>query len=129
MVCFKRLEYDRTVDIGKKYVQETTRLRFKPGSEFQKHFPDYSTVTTDGNIKSLTDFKMPLFITEKWQERFQKSLNDLQIKAINEYRILDGKSLLVVAPTSSGKTFIEEMAAAKVVIQRQKAVFLLPTEH
>lgn len=26
-VCFKRLEYDRAVDIGKRYVQETKRLR------------------------------------------------------------------------------------------------------
>ena len=50
----------------------------------------------------------------------------LQISAVNDYRILDGESLLVVAPTSSGKTFIGEMAATKAIIDGRKAVFLLP---
>jgi replicative superfamily II helicase len=43
-----------------------------------------------------------------------------------EYRVLDGKSLLVVAPTSSGKTFIGEMAAIRAVTEGRKVAFLLP---
>ena len=40
--------------------------------------------------------------------------------------MLDGESVLVVAPTSSGKTFIGEMAAARAVADGRKAAFLLP---
>jgi replicative superfamily II helicase len=53
-------------------------------------------------------------------------LNSLQLKAVNEYRILDGNSLLVVAPTSSGKTMIGELASAKAITTGKKSVFLLP---
>ena len=40
--------------------------------------------------------------------------------------MLGGKSLLVVAPTTSGKTMIGELAAIQAVSVRKKAVFLLP---
>jgi superfamily II helicase len=51
-------------------------------------------------------------------------LNVLQLTAVNEYRVLDGDSLLVVAPTSSGKTFIGEMASVRTVMQGRKAPLL-----
>jgi replicative superfamily II helicase len=57
---------------------------------------------------------------------FNNGLNDLQLKAVNDHRVLDGKSLLTVAPTSAGKTFIGEMAGAKAVAEGRKVVFLLP---
>jgi helicase len=40
---------------------------------------------------------------------FPHGLNPLQLKAVNS--VLDAKSLLVAAPTSSGKTLIVELAA------------------
>jgi helicase len=40
--------------------------------------------------------------------------------------VLDGKSLLVVAPTSSGKTMIGELSAIQAVSAGKKAAFLLP---
>src|SRR5581483_592674 len=46
--------------------------------------------------------------------------------AVNEHGVLDGNSLLVVAPTSAGKTFVGEMAALKAITEGRKAVFLLP---
>ena len=45
---------------------------------------------------------------------------------MNDYRVLDGQPLLVVAPTTSGKTFIGELAAARAIADGRKAVFLLP---
>jgi helicase len=50
----------------------------------------------------------------------------LQLTAVNECRVLNGQSLLVVAPTSSGKTFIGELAAVKAALTMQRAVFLVP---
>ena len=53
-------------------------------------------------------------------------LNQLQLKAINEFGVLDGKSLLVVAPTSSGKTMIGELAAVREAEAGGRAIMLLP---
>lgn len=48
------------------------------------------------------------------------------MEAVNESRVLDARSVLVVAPTSSGKTFVGEMAGAKAIADGRKAAFLLP---
>ncbi len=55
-----------------------------------------------------------------------EGLNALQIEAINKYHVLDGRSLLVVAPTGAGKTMIGELAAMQAVGQRSRAAMLLP---
>ncbi len=55
-------------------------------------------------------------------------LTEIQERAIHA-GVLDGAgNLLIVAPTSSGKTFIGEMAAAAAFVRdrRQRAVFLVP---
>jgi helicase len=54
------------------------------------------------------------------------TLNQLQLDAINEFGVLAGEHLVVVAPTSSGKTMIGELAALKGVAERKRALFLLP---
>jgi helicase len=88
-------------------------------------FPDHSTIQVDNAVRDLTRFEIPEQIIEQWSGRFPR-LNELQQEAINRYRILNGESLLVVAPTSSGKTFIGEISAVRAVLQGRKAVFLLP---
>ncbi len=77
-------------------------------------------------VDDLRQFGIPQTVLDEWKARFRGGLNTLQLSAINDYRILDGESLLVVAPTSSGKTFIGEMAATKAILDGRKAVFLLP---
>ena len=98
----------------------------KPGIQYKKMFPDTSSVEVSSKISSLSGFGFPNELIAVWSERYSDRLLDLQRDAINQYRVLDGESLLTVAPTSSGKTFIGEMAAAKAVLDRKKAVFLLP---
>jgi helicase len=74
----------------------------------------------------LAAFGLPEPVLRAWANRFHTGLNDLQQQAVNDYRVLDGRSLLIVAPTSSGKTMIGEMAAVRAVTEGRKAVFLLP---
>ncbi len=96
------------------------------GQRFAAAFPDASGIKIDGWIEQLGAFGIGAGIVDAWRTRYPDGLNTLQLQAVNEYRVLDGASTLVVAPTSSGKTFIGEMAAARAVSSGRKAVFLLP---
>ncbi len=96
------------------------------GEQYNRFFPDLSTTRTDGSLESLHAFGIPKTICNAWQEQFTGKLNSLQISAINDYGVLAGASLLLIAPTSSGKTFVGEVAASKAICEGKKAVFLFP---
>jgi helicase len=98
----------------------------KPGANYFAAFPTRQGVTISKNIDDLALIGLPQGLLTEWKTLFTDGLNDLQLTAVNEYRILDGASLLVVAPTSSGKTFIGELASARALTDGKKAVFLLP---
>lgn len=95
------------------------------GPTFAAEFPDTVGVRVGSTITELSAFAVPKPILAAWSTRFS-DLNDLQLSAVNDYRVLNGQSLLVVAPTTSGKTFVGEMAAARAIAEGRKAVFLLP---
>ncbi len=61
-----------------------------------------------------------------WKERESDTLLPIQEAAIREQHILEGNDLLVSAPTSSGKTFLAEIAAIHTIYQRKKVIYLLP---
>jgi replicative superfamily II helicase len=96
------------------------------GETFRAHFPGYGGVKVSADFADLAAHGIAQPILDLWAQRFAGGLNDLQRAAINEHGVLDGKSLLSVAPTSAGKTFIGELGAIKAVAQGEKAVFLLP---
>lgn len=96
------------------------------GEYYNGFFPDLSAARTDGTAASLEAFGIQRIICDAWHDRFGGDLNALQVAAINDRGVLAGKSLLVVAPTSSGKTFVGEVAATKAVLEGKKAVFLFP---
>lgn len=98
----------------------------KPGANFFRAFPEARGTKVGPAISELSVFGLPTEVLDEWAIRFRGGLNDLQLRAVNDYRILEGESLLVVAPTSSGKTFIGEMAATRAILEGRKAVFLLP---
>ena len=53
-------------------------------------------------------------------------LNPVQQKAVKQ-GLLEGKNLVVAAPTASGKTFVAELAALNTILnQKRKAVYLVP---
>ena len=98
----------------------------KPGRRFYEAFPETKGIQITNAIADLSSFRIPQPILDEWSSRFKNGLNKIQLEAVNKYRILDGQSLLVVAPTSSGKTFLGEMASARAIVEGKKAVFLLP---
>lgn len=98
----------------------------KAGAAYWNIFPESKGARITKAIADLNKFGVPKAVIDEWEQRFTNGLNELQLEAVNEYRILDGQSLFVIAPTSSGKTFVGELAAVQAAVRGQKAVFLLP---
>ena len=88
----------------------------KRGDNFAAAFPAMSVQNLSGPFSELVEQGFPPEIVEQWTAAFPGGLNPLQLKAVNKHGVLDGGSLLVVAPTSSGKTLIGELAAIQAVI-------------
>ncbi len=98
----------------------------RPGPRFAQAFPDTTGIRVGADIGELAAFGLPEGLLEAWAERYPDGLNALQLAAVNDLRVLDGRSALVVAPTTAGKTFVGELAAAKAIVDGRKSVFLLP---
>jgi helicase len=98
----------------------------KRGDNFAAAFPALPIEQMSGSFAEFSAHGFPPEIVDQWTTHFPQGLNALQLKAVNECGVLGGKSLLVVAPTSSGKTMIGELAAIQAVIAGKKAAFLLP---
>ncbi len=77
-------------------------------------------------VSHLTSYGLPQAVVANWQRRLGETLLPLQERAVIEHRLLSGESLLICAPTSSGKTFCGEMAATAALFRRRKALFLAP---
>jgi len=83
-------------------------------------------------IKKLKNYGIPSPIVNIWEKDNSRYLLPLQEEAVRNYGILNGndgvanQNLLVIAPTSSGKTFIGEMAAISQTIHLQKTIYLVP---
>ena len=98
---------------------------FVPGARYFAAFPDRAPVIITNDVGSLAVAGFPDALIKAWSASIP-SLNDLQVSAINDFGILEGKHLVVSAPTSSGKTMVGELAALKHVMERRRAIFLLP---
>jgi len=102
-------------------------------------------------IKRLKNYGIPSYILNIWEKHYSPYLLPIQEEAVRNYGVLDcdegstrlprrfaprndnrevarndNNNLLVVAPTSSGKTFIGEMAATTQVIHQKKVIYLVP---
>lgn len=80
-------------------------------------------------IKNLKNYGIPSYILNLWEKHYSSYLLPVQEDAVINYGILDdqeNKNLLVIAPTSSGKTFIGEMAAITQVTHLHKIIYLAP---
>jgi helicase len=98
---------------------------FTPGTLYETAFPERVRSVATADVASLAAFGFPAHLLAAWSGTIQE-LNPLQLSAINEYGVLNGDNLLVSAPTSSGKTMIGELAALRSILDRRRALFLLP---
>jgi len=64
-----------------------------------------------------------------WRQSGIEALLPLQEEAVMRTGVLQNKSLIVFAPTSSGKTFIAELAALKHLEANRKVIYLVPTRR
>ncbi|MFW5867332.1 MAG: DEAD/DEAH box helicase, partial [Armatimonadota bacterium] len=69
---------------------------------------------------------MPSIVLDAWERTCGTKLLPVQERAVKA-GVLSGRSLLVSAPTSAGKTFVGEMAAIQAALSGRKVVYLVPT--
>jgi helicase len=105
---------------------QVTVPTLRKGPVYASHFPEFSDIQVSADFHSLIPYAIDPIVLDQWAAKYSSGLNELQLAAINDHQILDGESLLVVAPTSAGKTFIGELAAMRAAAEGKKAVFLLP---
>jgi replicative superfamily II helicase len=71
-------------------------------------------------------YNIPQEIVDIWKREEGENLLPLQVKAIEEFHLLEGRSLLITAPSSSGKTFVAEVAAINSYYHHKKTILLVP---
>jgi helicase len=77
-------------------------------------------------VKKLLKYGIPESIIQTWEENQGGKLLPLQSLAVARFGLLEGESLIISAPTSSGKTFCGEMAAISSIYKRKKVFYLVP---
>lgn len=82
-------------------------------------------------IDDLRAFGFSERLIDRWRDTGVDYLLPLQVRAIRNYGFLRGASpenLLVLAPTSSGKTFVAELAAMRHLEAGRRVIYLVPTK-
>src|SRR5262245_43189443 len=77
-------------------------------------------------VQMLEAFNVPKEVISIWRETVGQELLPVQARAVREYGLFGGDNLIVFSPTSSGKTFIGEMAAVKAARENTKVAYLVP---
>lgn len=77
-------------------------------------------------IDALTVHGIPEPLIDAWKNAGIARLTECQGQVLSHQPLWEGRNILVVAPTSSGKTFIGEVLAAKSAFSLKRAIFLVP---
>lgn len=95
------------------------------GTRYGAAFPHRVRAPIDASWGSLRVYGIPENIIEAWSA-IMPGPNELQQKAVNEFGVLAGKSVVVAAPTAAGKTMIGELTTIRTVTDGGRTVMLLP---
>lgn len=71
-------------------------------------------------------YNIPQEIVDIWKREEGENLLPLQVEVVEQFHLLEGGSLLITAPSSSGKTFVAEVAAINSYYQHKKTILLVP---
>ncbi len=77
-------------------------------------------------VEKLIKYGIPELVIESWRQNLGGELLPLQSLSVTQNNLLNGQSLIISAPTSSGKTFCGEMAAVANLFKRKKVIYLVP---
>ena len=77
-------------------------------------------------VFELARYNIPEKIIDSWIDQIGEDLLPVQERAIKRYRVLDGNSVIISSPTTSGKTFVGEIAAVEGVMEKKKVIYLVP---
>ena len=77
-------------------------------------------------IETLEAYNVPADIIDVWRSHVGAELLPVQERAVKEFGLFGADNLIVFSPTSSGKTFIGEMAAVKPARENTKVFYLVP---
>jgi len=77
-------------------------------------------------MTELLRYDVPPEVIRLWQTQESEHLLPVQELAIKRHNLFGDGNLLIQAPTSSGKTFVGEMAAIQTALRRKKVVYLVP---
>src|SRR5437667_1581041 len=71
-------------------------------------------------------YNVPPEILTIWRTQVGPELLPVQVRAVTEFGLFIAGNLIVFSPTSSGKTFIGEMAAVMAALANMKVFYLVP---
>src|SRR5437667_12469984 len=77
-------------------------------------------------IDTLEAYNVAPDILAIWRETVGAELLPVQERAVKEFGLFADGNLIVFSPTSSGKTFIGEMAAVKAARGNTKVLYMVP---
>jgi helicase len=77
-------------------------------------------------IRDLRKYGLPDTLLELWEQHQGEFLLPVQEAAVQRYGLFEGRSLLISSPTSSGKTFVGEMATMRAVFAGKRVLYLTP---
>lgn len=77
-------------------------------------------------VATLEAYNVPADVLEIWRSQVGEELLPVQERAVKEFGLFSESNLIVFSPTSSGKTFVGEMAAVKAARGNTKVIYLVP---
>ncbi|MSQ48210.1 MAG: DEAD/DEAH box helicase [Deltaproteobacteria bacterium] len=77
-------------------------------------------------IRDLRKYGLPDTLLHIWEQQQGQFLLPVQEAAVQRYDLFEGRSLVISSPTSSGKTFVGEMAAMRATFAGKRALYLTP---